>query len=98
MNARNSIKIAGRANPKQITKASNIKCFNQLASVIGKGQAQVELFKVMHNESCWVDIDVDDFALALDWALTPQGYDYWESLYVHIRKAKESNRNGCKSQ
>lgn len=83
---------------KRLHKVSDIKCFKQLASVIGKGQAQVELFKVMHNESCWVDIDVDDFSLALDWALTPQGYDYWESLYAHIRKEKESNHNGCKSQ
>lgn len=90
----------GLWQPKKPTqKVSDLKCFDQLASVIGKGQAQVELFKVMDKESCWVDIDVDDFSLALDWALTPQGYEFWDAAYTPIRDKRYADKNNsCKSK
>lgn len=70
---------------KKASKVSEMGCFEQVAKLVGKGQAQVELYKVITTEGTEIDFSIDDFALAFKWHKTPQGFNYWNDLYENIR-------------
>ena len=58
-------------------KVSELKCLGQVADIIGKAQAEIELLKVVGvGDKC----DFDDYP-ELDGAFvfddTPQGSDFW---------------------
>ena len=58
-------------------KVSELKCFGQVSDIIGKAQAEVELFKVVGagNECRFEDYPELDGAFVFD--DTPQGCDFW---------------------
>jgi hypothetical protein len=66
----------------------NIKtlpCFQQVADVIGVKQANIELWKVTHRkkvflESNWPNLFRGDLEDSFPWALTAQGYEFWEMI------------------
>ena len=61
-------------------KVSELKCFGQVSDIIGKAQAEIELFKVLSvAEEC--DFE-DDKALidAFVWGNTPQGDQFWDDI------------------
>ncbi|AUS02156.1 hypothetical protein NVP2095A_75 [Vibrio phage 2.095.A._10N.286.46.E10] len=65
-------------------KVSELKCFGQVSDIIGKSQAEIELFKVLSvAEEC--DFE-DDKALvdAFVWGETPQGHRFWNSIHGEI--------------
>ncbi|AUR85706.1 hypothetical protein NVP1079O_62 [Vibrio phage 1.079.O._10N.286.45.E9] len=58
-------------------KVSELKCFGQVADVIGKAQAEIELFKVVGiGEGCNFG-DEKYINGAFYWDKTPQGFDFW---------------------
>lgn len=85
---------------------SDMACYDQVANLIGEGQASIELFRVLNTPECEIDFDIDDFALAFEWHKTPQGYKFWDCLYRNIRTEKQekafaeckqkSKDGGCK--
>ena len=61
--------------PNHIT---NLKCFPQVAAVIGNANAQLELFKVVHSkETCY---DSCNIGLSFIWDKSPQGFGFWCSI------------------
>ncbi|CAH9016786.1 conserved hypothetical protein [Vibrio phage 381E49-1] len=61
-------------------KVSELKCFDQVAGVIGEAKAGIELFKVL---SVAKKCSFDDQLCVLDsftWVLTPQGDKFWNSI------------------
>ncbi|AUR81964.1 hypothetical protein NVP1016O_84 [Vibrio phage 1.016.O._10N.286.46.A11] len=61
-------------------KVSKLKCFGQVADIIGKAQAEIELFKVISvgDECGFEDYPVFDGAFIFN--DTPQGSDFWHSI------------------
>lgn len=58
-------------------KVSELKCFNSVADIIGKAQAEIELFKVVCNgERCHFD-DYPDVDGAFVFDKSPQGCEFW---------------------
>lgn len=62
---------------KKANHVTNLKCFEQVASVIGRGKAQLELFKarkvIVRPDRCLI--------IAIPyWDDTPQGYDFWNDI------------------
>lgn len=60
-------------------KVSELKCFGEVSDIIGKAQAEIELFKVLSvAEHCSFDdeILIDSFV----WADTPQGEQFWDDI------------------
>lgn len=55
---------------------TNLKCFEQVASVIGRGKAQLELFKarkaIINPSGVLID--------CMGWGDTPQGFDFWNDI------------------
>ena len=60
-------------------KVSDLKCFDQVADVIGKAKAQVELFKALSKECHFTDEErlIDAFI----WMRAPQGSRFWREIY-----------------
>ena len=58
-------------------KVSELKCFGQVSDIIGKAQAEIELFKVV---TCGGDCDFEDYP-EIDGAFvfdkSPQGSGFW---------------------
>lgn len=65
----------------------NLRCFKQVADVIGESRAQIELFKVL-TYSDPDDLDFDDdqvyFDMVFIWCVTPQGHDFWSDINAGI--------------
>ena len=62
---------------KPANHITNLKCFDQVAAVIGPAQAQIELFKVV---SCGEEVGFSDGDYVLNsftWCRTPQGFNFW---------------------
>lgn len=59
---------------------TNLKCFDQVAAVIGPAQAQIELFRVVNRyvECCFED-NSDVFG-SFAWCNTPQGGWFWYKI------------------
>lgn len=60
-------------------KVSELKCFGEVSDIIGKAQAEIELFKVLSvAEHCSFDdeILIDSFV----WDNTPQGEQFWDDI------------------
>ena len=61
-------------------KVSELECFSEISSVIGKAQAEIELFKVVSaGNECQFE-DYPDFDGAFIFDYTPQGSDFWHSI------------------
>ena len=61
---------------KKSNHITNLKCFEQVASVIGRGKAQLELFKarkVIDNKDGFLDE-------LMFWHKSPQGYGFWDYI------------------
>lgn len=66
-------------------KPKEMGCFEQVANVIGKKQAKIELKKVLEVESYCCNggiynIVKGDLVDSFEWAETPQGYMFWNSI------------------
>lgn len=66
-------------------KPTDLKCFNQVASVIGERSAVFNLQIVINTPKCYRDyrlIDFHDRQLrdAFNWELSPQGFGFWKSI------------------
>jgi len=60
-------------------KINDYRCFKQVASVLGDLQAVQELNCVLQSG---IEVDPDeDLVLSFSWVNTPQGKDYWKSIY-----------------
>ena len=58
-------------------KVSELKCFGQVSDIIGRAQAEIDLFKVLElAEDCSFD-DFESINDAFEWDDTPQGFDFW---------------------
>lgn len=55
---------------------TNLKCFEQVASVIGRGKAQLELFKARKQ----IDAPNDTLRGCMPWYLTPQREEFWRLI------------------
>ncbi len=54
----------------------DLKCFGQVAAVIGEARAKLELFKVVNSWSeLW--LSPEEFGNLYWWEKTPQGVDFW---------------------
>ena len=61
-------------------KVSDLKCFTQVANVIGKAKAQIELFKVLSvSKKCNFTED-ECISKAFTWWDTPQGPGFWMDI------------------
>lgn len=68
-------------------KIEELKCFDQVASVIGESRAKVELFKVLQvAEEC--EFEDEELAIAFAWILSPQGEEFWELIYLGENPSK----------
>jgi hypothetical protein len=66
-------------------KVKNLKCFPQVAAVIGEVRAEQELLKVAHCKDCHDDYtDHHDIEYSFTWKTSPQGYDFWSNIYDEI--------------
>ncbi|CAH9016893.1 conserved hypothetical protein [Vibrio phage 242E40-1] len=65
-------------------KVSELKCFGQVAGVIGKAQAEIELFKVVSVGSKCGFNDFDELDVSFIFDDTPQGYDFWDNVVYGI--------------
>lgn len=61
----------------------DLKCFTQVANVLGETQAQKELFKVLNKCSF---VDVDNIIQAFLWDKTPQGYQFWMDVNKSMQR------------
>ena len=69
----------------------DLPCFNQVAAVIGRAQARIELFKAVGWKK-WFNINQDSEAnitesrvsYAFIWAYTPQDVDFWNCINCDI--------------
>ncbi|CAL9954941.1 hypothetical protein VPHK165_0006 [Vibrio phage K165] len=65
-------------------KVSDLECFGEVSDVIGKAQAEIELFKVLSvAKECGFD-DSESLSVAFLWDLTPQGCQFWDDIYDGI--------------
>ena len=62
-------------------KVSQLKCFGQVADVIGKARAETELFKAVSVSKKYSGECISE---AFVWARTPQGYQFWMDIYNGI--------------
>ena len=63
----------------------DMKCFNEVAKVIGKKTAKKELQKVIDSltQAAYIDLRDNSLAGAFDWASTTtlgQGYNFWSFI------------------
>ena len=61
-------------------KVSELKCFGQVADVIGKANAQIELFKVVALSRRCQFLDDECVSVAFVWTSTPQGSRFWDDI------------------
>lgn len=62
----------------------NLKCFKQVAKVIGHKGAVIELESALSSNS--VDFnDAKNLSFAFLWHETPQGYEFWRSIARKIK-------------
>lgn len=61
-------------------KVSELKCFGRVSDIIGKEQAEIELFKVLSasKECCFEDDGC--LIVAFYWDCTPQGGEFWNCI------------------
>lgn len=70
-------------------KPQDLACFENVASVIGKDDAEVELQKVIDLEMENLLSDEPDLMGAFYWMDTPQGHEFWYDINKQIvRKEK----------
>jgi len=60
----------------------DIPCFKEVSEVIGRGNANIELFKVVTHKdftpiSYVFNIEDSPLIAAFEWDNTPQGWDFW---------------------
>ncbi|AGN51434.1 hypothetical protein VPJG_00070 [Vibrio phage jenny 12G5] len=61
-------------------KVSELKCFGQVSDIIGKAQAEIELFKVMSvAKECFFE-DGTCISASFLWDSTPQGSKFWDDI------------------
>ena len=61
-------------------KVSELKCFGQVSDIIGKAQAEIELFKVLSvAEECEFE-DEESLIDSFVWGRSPQGDRFWDSI------------------
>lgn len=65
-------------------KVENLKCFDEVAKVIGVANAKRELFKALKSyEFNEISDEIKTrkcLHLAFTWSLTPQGYEFWNCV------------------
>ena len=61
-------------------KVSDLKCFTQVANVIGKAKAQIELFKVLSVSKNCTFTNQPCVREAFSWSDTPQGGLFWTDV------------------
>ena len=69
---------------KPANHVTNLKCFPQVAAVIGHAKAQHELFLAMINikgENDYFD-DNKELAISFIWTESPQGRHFWSGISV----------------
>ena len=57
-------------------KPRDLKCFKQVADVIGEEFAEYELGLVIDSPACWV-ATASTFGRAFNWSKSPQKHDFW---------------------
>ena len=61
-------------------KVSELKCFGQVSDIIGKAQAEIELFNVLSvAKECKLD-NKNELIDSFVWRLTPQGHIFWRTI------------------
>ena len=65
---------------KPVNHVTNLKCFNQVAAVIGPAKAQIELFRVVNYGEEVIFSDAEDVFDSFVWRNTPQGSDFWRNI------------------
>ena len=65
---------------KPANHITNLKCFDQVAAVIGPAQAQIELFRVVNYGEEVIFSDGDSVLNSFTWRHTPQGSDFWGDI------------------
>lgn len=64
-------------------KIEDTEVFKQVAKVIGKNRARIELFKVSKG---WDGVDLEDISAGknlfdcFSWGGSVQGYDFWDNI------------------
>jgi hypothetical protein len=61
-------------------KVSELKCFGQVSDIIGKAQAEIELFKVLSVSKECVFEDDNELIDSFVWGETPQGDQFWDDI------------------
>lgn len=61
-------------------KPTDLKCFKQVADVIGEEYAEYELQRVIDGGDCEVKIDKKMVGGAFRWRLSPQKFDFWDCI------------------
>ena len=86
-------KYSFNKKPHVTTKGiKNLKCFNQVSSVIGEKQAVIELRKVL---LCHCGFENYYLGRAFYWDRTPQGFQFWISIASEKRrKEQKSHEHG----
>ncbi len=64
-------------------KVSQLKCFGQVADIIGKAQAEIELFKVVSSGSSNF-FNHGGVSESFSWHKTPQGIMFWSDIHEGI--------------
>lgn len=58
--------------------------FQSVADVIGEGQAQIEISRVIHSDCFNSYSRYPDLFSAFNWTYSPQGGDFWSSIYCGV--------------
>lgn len=75
---------------KPTNHITNLKCFDDVARVLGNSEAQRELFKVVHCKKCKFegrDRYIDECFI---WSWSPQGHDFWDNVYEAIQAYRKT--------
>lgn len=72
-------------------RIKQLKCFKQVADVIGEDNAQVELLSVLYTDRCWVQ-DKEDIIDSLVWHESKQGWEFWDDIDDGVIPDKYCNK------
>lgn len=79
-------------------RIEELPCFNQVAGVIGRAQARIELFKAVgwnkwfeENQGDYVNVGYCSLLRAFVWDQTPQKFDFWFSIDCGLTPTQEED-------
>jgi hypothetical protein len=78
-------------------KPRDLKCFDEVAHVIGESGAEIELYEVINSLSeRGIDTTAEDLEMTFTWGSTPQGYNFWRAIHEGILPAGEAYAPACR--